>query len=80
MSRKIFELDKQGVKALMKSEEMKQAMKSVADEAVGRLGEGYEADTHTGKTRVNASVYAVTAAAQRENLSQNTILKAVFGK
>lgn len=80
MSRKIFELDKQGVKALMKSEEMKQAMKSVADEAVGRLGEGYEADTHTGKNRVNASVYAVTAAAQRENLSQNTILKAVFGK
>lgn len=80
MSRKIFELDKQGVKALMKSEEMKQAMKSVADEAVGRLGEGYEADAHTGKNRVNASVYAVTAAAQRENLSQNTILKAVFGK
>ena len=80
MSRKIFELDKQGVKALMKSEEMKQAVKSVADEAVGKLGEGYEADTHTGKTRVNASVYAVTAEARRENLTQNTILKAVFGK
>jgi hypothetical protein len=80
MSRRIFELDKRGVKALMKSEEMKQAMKSVADEAVGRLGEGYEADTHTGKNRVNASVYAVTAAARRENLSENTILKAVFGK
>lgn len=80
MSSRIFELDKQGVKALMKSEEMKQAMKSVADEAVGRLGEGYEADTHTGKTRVNASVYAVTPEARRENLSQNTILKAVFGK
>ena len=80
MSRKIFELNKQGVKALMKSEEMKQAVKSVADEAVGKLGAGYEADVHTGKTRVNASVYAVTAEARRENLSQNTILKAVFGK
>jgi hypothetical protein len=80
MSRRIFELDKQGVKALMKSEEMNQAMKSVADEAAERLGEGYEADTHTGKTRVNASVYAVTAAARRENLSENTILKAVFGR
>ena len=64
----------------MKSEEMKQAMKAAADEAVGKLGAGYEADTHTGKTRVNASVYAVTPEARRENLSQNTILKAVFGK
>lgn len=80
MSRRIFELDKKGVREILRSDEMKQAMKSVADEAVGRLGEGYEADTHTGKTRVNASVYAVTPEARRENLSENTILKAVFGK
>lgn len=80
MSRKTFELDSRGVRDLLRSDEVMQAVKAKADEAVGKLGAGYEADTHTGKNRVNASVYAVTAAAQRENLSQNTILKAVFGK
>ena len=80
MSSRIFELDRKGVREILKSDEVEAALKAVADEAVGRLGEGYEADTHTGKTRVNASVYAVTSAARRENLSENTILKAVFGK
>lgn len=80
MSRKTFELDRKGVRELLRSDEMKQAVKAEADAAVASLGAGYEADTHTGKNRVNASVYAVTSAAKRENLSQNTILKAVFGK
>ena len=80
MSRKTFELDSRGVRDLLRSDEVMQAVKAKADEAAASLGAGYEADTHTGKNRVNASVYAVTAAAQRENLSQNTILKAVFGK
>ena len=80
MSRKTFELDSKGVRDLLRSDEVMQAVKAAADAAVSALGEGYEADTPTGKNRVNASVYAVTAAAQRENLQQNTILKAVFGR
>lgn len=80
MSSKTFELDRRGVRYLLRSDEMMQAVKAEADAAVSTLGAGYEADTHVGKNRVNASVYAVTAAAKRENLSQNTILKAVFGK
>lgn len=80
MSRKTFELNRKGVRELLRSDEMKQAVKAEADAAVASLGAGYEADTHTGKTRVNASVYAVTPEARRENLSENTILKAVFGK
>lgn len=80
MSRGIFKLDRAGVRQLMKSDEMQAAVKAETDAAVSSLGSGYEADTHKGKTRVNASVYAVTKAAKRENLSHNTILKAVFGK
>lgn len=80
MSRTTFELDRQGVRDLLRSDEVMQAVKAEADAAAAQLGAGYEADTHVGKNRVNASVYAVTAAAKRENLSQNTILKAVFGK
>ena len=75
-----FTLDRAGVRKLMKSAEMLNCVKSYADDAVNSLGEGYEADAHTGKTRVNASVYAVSAAAKRDNLANNTILKAVFGK
>lgn len=80
MSSKTFELNKSGVRELLRSDEMQVAVKAEADAAVSSLGSGYEADTHKGKTRVNASVYAVTKAAKRENLSHNTILKAVFGK
>ena len=80
MSSKTFELNSKGVRDLLRSDEMMQAVKAEADTAVASLGAGYEADTHTGKNRVNASVYAVSKAAMRENLQQNTILKAVFGK
>lgn len=80
MSRKTFELNSKGVRDLLRSDEMMQAVKAEADAAVASLGAGYEADTHTGMNRVNASVYAVSKAAKRENLQQNTILKAVFGK
>lgn len=80
MSSKTFELNSKGVRDLLRSDEMMQAVKVEADAAVAVLGAGYEADAHTGKNRVNASVYAVSKAAKRENLQQNTILKAVFGK
>ena len=41
--------------------------------------EGYEVTTYTGKNRVNASVFAATAEARRENAAHNSILKAVGG-
>ena len=74
-----FELNSDGVVELMKSDAMKSICKEYADNAVDRLGEGYEADVYDGKDRCNASVSAVTAAAQKENLQENTILKAVMG-
>lgn len=80
MSKTTFQLNRQGVRELLRSDEVMQAVKAEADAAVAILGAGYEADTHIGKNRVNASVYAVTAAARRDNLQNNTILKAVFGK
>ena len=80
MNKTTFELNRQGVRELLRSDEMMQAVKAEADAAVASLGAGYEADTHIGKNRVNASVYAVSNAAKRDNLQNNTILKAVFGK
>ena len=42
-----------------------------------RAGEGYKQDTYVGKTRANAMVYADSYAAKRDNMKNNTLLKAV---
>lgn len=79
MSTNKFVLNRAGVRELMQSQEMQDVCKEYADRALNSLGEGYIVTTYVGKTRANASVYAESAAAKRENNKYNTILKAVFG-
>lgn len=79
MAKVKFELNQAGVRELMKSKEMMSVCSEYANNALGRLGAGYEVSTHTGPNRVNAEVSAASFAAKRENLKSNTILKAVFG-
>lgn len=80
MSQKIkFELDKAGVKALLKSEQMVNCCEEYADKALNNLGEGYSKSKHMGRNRVNVSVKADTQKARADNLKNNTILKAVGG-
>ena len=74
-----FELDSDGVRQLLKSAEMRSVCQNHANRIAGRAGEGYEVDTYSGRTRVNASVYAATDKAYRDNLKNNTLLKAVKG-
>lgn len=71
------ELNSDGVKALLKSSEMAAICQGHAQSIAGRAGSGYEVSVYTGKTRVNASVSAVTAESIRDNLKNNTLLKAV---
>lgn len=75
-----FELNSEGVRDLMRSPEMMSICQEYANNALGRLGGGYEVTTHTGPTRVNAEVSAKTFEAKRENLKTNSIIKAVWGK
>lgn len=78
MSQKVkFELNREGVAELMKSPEMMEICKGYADDALSRLGDGYEVSTYTGKTRVNASVKAVSYKARKDQYENNTILKAL---
>lgn len=72
-----FELDRSGVRELLRSDEMMEICREYADKAADRLGDGYEVSEHTGRNRVNASVAAVSEKARKENLDHNTILKAV---
>lgn len=68
-------LDRGGVRELLKSSEMEEAIGSYAAEAVARAGDGYEFNTHSGQNRVNARIYASTSAAVHDNLKNNTLLK-----
>jgi hypothetical protein len=41
------------------------------------LGEGYEVSEYVGTNRVNVSVHAVSDRAKKDNLDNNSMLKAV---
>lgn len=71
------ELNSDGVRELLQSSEMAGICRSLAEGIAGRAGTGYEVTTYTGKTRVNASVHAATEEARKDNLKNNTLLKAV---
>lgn len=80
MAKVKFELNREGVSELLRSQEVLGLCTEYANNALARLGDGYEVNTMVGAVRANAEVYAQSFAAKRENLKSNTILKAVFGK
>ena len=79
MAKVKFKLNRSGVRELLRSEKMMSVCKGYADGIRERAGEGYEQDTYVGKNRVNAMVYPDTIKAKRDNLDNNTLLKAVRG-
>ena len=79
MAKVKFELNKAGVRELMLSDEMESGLESIAGKILARLGDGYSTNTFHGKNRINVEVKADTYAARRDNMKNNTILKAVQG-
>lgn len=77
MSKLKFKLNRKGVAALMKSTEMQAILKDKASGVRNRCGEGYKSDIYVGKNRANAMVTAESFKAKKDNLTNNTILKAV---
>ena len=72
-----FKLNSGGVRELLKSQEMQSVLNEKATGIKNRCGEGYTQDVYVGKNRANAIVKAETYQAKRDNLKNNTILKAV---
>lgn len=70
-------LNRSGVRELLRSEEMKTICEDHAIAALSRLGPGYEVTTITGKKRVNAEIKAVSYKAKKDNMENNSILKAL---
>lgn len=79
MSRVRFKLDRAGVRELMRSPEAMSVVTEYASQIQSRCGAGYELTTMVGATRVNASVFAATVEARRDNYQNNTLLKARGG-
>ena len=77
MAKSGFKLNYAGVGQLLKSAEMQKDLEEKATAIKNRCGDGYGQDTYVGKTRANAMVYAETFEAKRDNMKNNTILKAV---
>lgn len=77
MAKYKFELNRSGVRALLRSDEMKAVLKAKADAAAKVCGDGYESGSYVMPTRAVARVSAVSAEAKRKNLKNNTILKAL---
>lgn len=76
-SKTTFELNYEGVRELLRSDEMKELLTDLAEGIQKRAGDGYEVSPYTGKTRVNVSVGTATFEAMQDNLDNNTLLKAL---
>lgn len=77
MGNVVVELNPEGVRQLLRSPEMMSICSSQAQAIAARAGAGYEVSTYTGRNRVNASVHAATRKARRDNMKNNTLLKAL---
>lgn len=66
-----FELNKEGVRELLRSEEMQAILRDAAESVKAEYGAGAEVSVYVGPNRANASVY------QPANDFTNNLLKAV---
>lgn len=79
MSKVKFKLNEAGVGKLLKSPEAQALVMDYASRIRNKCGDGYETSVIIGKYRARASVIAATYEARRDNLENNTLLKARGG-
>ena len=77
MAKVQIKLNREGVRELLKSEEMMAVCEEHANAALSRLGGGYKVSPYVGKKRVNAEISAESIKAKCQNAKHNTILKAL---
>ena len=79
MSKVKFELNKAGVRELLKSTEAGSICMEYANQVQSRAGEGYIVESRRYPERTGAAVYPETYKAVRDNLKNNTLLKSLGG-
>ena len=79
MSDNEFTLNSDGVGKLLKSDEIAKVTAQFGQAVLNRCGEGYTMDTRVGKSRNITRVKADSDDAKADCLSNNTLLKAMYG-
>lgn len=80
MSKKVrFELNRDGVKELLRSSEMQSIIQECGSAVQNAAGEEYECEIKTGANRCWATISAASPHAYYSNLKHNTLLKALRG-
>ena len=77
MSKGKFVKNWEGVKALLASPEVAALMEQEGQRVAGAAGDGYAFRVHYTGRRQAVNIYPDTFAAKRDNLKNNTLLKAV---
>lgn len=77
MSNVKVRLSYSGIGSILRSQEMADHLKAEADSRAAGLGEGYQTDSKSMGTRQIASIFTATKEAAKDNLRNNSLLKAV---
>lgn len=77
MSKTRVVLNSKGIREMLLSDEIAAVLEEQAEAIEGRCGAGYAHDVYKTPGRVVASVYADTIEAVKDNLANNTILRAL---
>ncbi|MBO7670898.1 MAG: hypothetical protein J6S60_09950 [Oscillospiraceae bacterium] len=72
-----FELNRAGVRELLRSPEVQDMLLAEAETRAAPLGDGYAVDAVVGKNRVTVRIKAVSSKARREAYKDNTLLQAI---
>lgn len=74
-----IELNSKGIIELLKSSEIEDVLKELADDVQQRAGEDYHVEIKQGQKRVNAKIKPSSAHAYYSNLKHDTLTKALMG-
>lgn len=77
MSKVKVKLNGAGVRELLLSDEIKRFIEDTGRNISNRAGAGYGIDTHKTATRHITNVFAEDATARKDNLQNNTLLRAL---
>lgn len=75
MSKIEIELNEDGIREMLRSEEISSVCKELADAAAARAGEGYVVEQRRYPERTGYAISPETKEARLDNLKHNTLLK-----
>lgn len=73
----VFELDREGVRQLLKSDEIRSEISKRTDEVLKAAGDGYKSDIKTGSHRIYGNVSVANVRTWHKELKYNTLQKAL---